>query len=1271
MMLLSDGSVLVQNGRNQTGPNTSMFRLSPQGNTGSYVHGVWSGTASMQEARFYFPTAMLPDGRVFAVGGEYGPGGFVSDSNTAEIYDPVANTWNFVDSVPTPDAKFGDDPIEVISNGPNKGQILAGYLNGTTTYRFNPAATAGHQWTQTAGSKLHSDQSDEEAWVKLKDGSILSYDIYASGGGTFQAQRFGPFSDKWVDASTLSTVNPPHILEDNGRQGRELGPAFLQPDGNVIYFGANGRTAIYNPTTNIWTAGPAEPTKVIGGVTTNLVASDDPGAVLPNGHILIALSPQGTLDSNGNYTFPTPSFIYDYDPVAHTFTDVSPGGTLGGTAISDNAYRLNMVVLPTGQVLMSDEGSGFQVFTEDPATGPQGAWRPTITSVVDNGNGTFTLNGNQLNGIDEGSNYGDDNESASNYPIIQLRDVSGNVLYARTFNWSTTGVATGSTPESVQFTLPPGTSLGDFPRVNVIANGIPAFTPLALVVNSTGSNSIGILSPKGNPNAVEVIENNVVLYNGPWYDLASITVNASDGDDVNVENTVPGVPVTVNAASFGAPAVVEVSAGLQDLGNILGPLTLNSTLGANKVIFHDNNDQAFAANYTLGGSPGNPTLQRDSKGLISYSGFNKVEIDAERLSGSTTTDHFNILMTPQFCTTTINGSALGSDQYLVRATVGGLIINTGLGSNSVAFGSTSSTSSTIDTILGSVVVNGSSVNDTVIVNDQGNPLDLNRTYTLTANTLTRSASPDQAAPITFNQVVNRVLNLSSGTITVQATPGGTATQISGATSVNVGSASNTLDAIQGAITLSNLSGGTQTLNINDQGGTPDAARSVKISATTVTWGLPNLPPQSVNIVGSPLQTEAFNVRGTTTVEGTASGTSTVINVFGAVGFGSPAVILGQVDSNGNGTLQTIGGPVTIQTPVPSSNPSLQADVTLNDFKDTKVHNVFITPTAITNLAPFQILLSATSVAVLDIAGSISTGSMYTIEGAPASEVLQLAAFGPDTINVQATTGGTTTTILAGSGGGHTFNVGSNAINPPVSTLDAILGLVNIVSGSAPATDTLNILDQGSTTPHTYTLTQAPPTDTFTRSAPGAPTVTIEFSSTIHLNPPQKGALLGNPPAAAELAFPSTVEAGRFATMSGRLVGTGALSLSVDWGDGNPAEQSTPDLKPFRMKHKYTQPGTYHVRAVWTDSSGQSGFRELTITVEPAKDRGDGGRPGPGDRDGEGASRLDTVFRLLGNGGGTEEVPEGGAGRDLFFASLGDALFRRKKNEALVGLGDDR
>src|SRR5262249_24637762 len=109
-----------------------------------------------------------------------------------------------------------------------------------------------------------------------------------------------------------------------------------------------------------------------------------------------------------------------------------------------------------------------------PSGAPQDSWRPVITGVSNNGDGTFTLFGTQLNGISEGASYGDDFESSTNYPIVQFTDAGGNVYYGRTFNWSSTGVATGSSVVSTQFTLPPGHAVSDFVSITVIANGIPS-----------------------------------------------------------------------------------------------------------------------------------------------------------------------------------------------------------------------------------------------------------------------------------------------------------------------------------------------------------------------------------------------------------------------------------------------------------------------------------------------------------------------------------------------------------------------------------------------------------------------------------------------------------------------------------------------------------------------------------------------------------------------------------------------------------------------------
>ena len=64
----------------------------------------------------------------------------------------------------------------------------------------------------------------------------------------------------------------------------------------------------------------------------------------------------------------------------------------------------------------------------------------------------------------------------SNYPLVRLTDGSGNVTYARTYNWSSTGVQTGGALVSTEFS-----AANIFPgnySLQVVANGIasdPAF----------------------------------------------------------------------------------------------------------------------------------------------------------------------------------------------------------------------------------------------------------------------------------------------------------------------------------------------------------------------------------------------------------------------------------------------------------------------------------------------------------------------------------------------------------------------------------------------------------------------------------------------------------------------------------------------------------------------------------------------------------------------------------------------------------------------------
>ena len=443
MLQLTDGTVMVKSG------NAAWSRLSPAAN-GSYADGAWSALAPMGTGRLYFASQVLQDGRVWVLGGEYsGPSMAANWTNTGEIYDPVANAWTPIANFP--ERQYGDVPSMLMQGG----KVFAGSLTTGKSYYYD---IAGNSWSQT-GTKVYNDQSDEESWVRLPDGRVMTYDLFQSfGTGGAYAEAFSPATNTWSSVSPSDGTAAGTIPQlSSNALGAELGAGLLlrrsSAAGDVLFIGATGHTGIYTIGTNTWAAGP----DVIGtfnGQQVMFGADDAPSAEMPSGHVLLAADAG---PSQG--TFSGPTELFDFNPATRTIAPVQPAFPRP-QALTGSAFGMNMLVLPTGEILVSLGSTSLYLYTPD-GVAPK-ASQPTIGKLNYTGSGKFTLQGKQLDGVSAGAAYGDDNQMDENYPIVRLTSTTdGTVYYARSTNWSKVSVADTSA-QSVDFTLKAGTPAGNY-----------------------------------------------------------------------------------------------------------------------------------------------------------------------------------------------------------------------------------------------------------------------------------------------------------------------------------------------------------------------------------------------------------------------------------------------------------------------------------------------------------------------------------------------------------------------------------------------------------------------------------------------------------------------------------------------------------------------------------------------------------------------------------------------------------------------------------------
>ncbi|MGB6795759.1 MAG: kelch repeat-containing protein, partial [Xanthobacteraceae bacterium] len=394
MLLLTDGTVMVHE------LNTSHWhRLTPD-SSGNYVNGSWSTLASLPDnngipaskggptnAPLYFASAVLGDGTVFVAGGENNTGKQDADILTAQIYDPLSDTWTPI-ATPPGWTGIGDAPTCALPDG----RLLIGSFESNANALFDPKT----QIWQAGGTK--ADSCSEETFTLMPNGNVLTVEC----SNAPNAEQYIPSSNTWVSASSTPATLPqacPGFVP-------EIGPAILLPDGRVFAIGATGATALYTPDPDptiagTWAGGPS----LVDAHGNPSFPMDTPATLLPNGKVLLASAPGPPCN------YPSPTTFFLYDPSTNTASvETSPSNGDG------SPYGGRMLLLPTGQVMYSANRKDMEVYTPDAGGDP--SWKPAIINFPDTliVGGTHTISGTQFNGLSQACSYGDDAQMATNYP---------------------------------------------------------------------------------------------------------------------------------------------------------------------------------------------------------------------------------------------------------------------------------------------------------------------------------------------------------------------------------------------------------------------------------------------------------------------------------------------------------------------------------------------------------------------------------------------------------------------------------------------------------------------------------------------------------------------------------------------------------------------------------------------------------------------------------------------------------------------------------------
>ena len=204
---LDDGKILVAGGRSNATSGWATAELYDTDND------IWKPAAAMNIARYKHTATLLKDGKVLVTGG-LKEGNVSITLATAELYDPVADSWKLIENMNRPRAKhtatlLPDDKVLVVGGG---------YFGTDNTAEIYDPDTGRWELTET----MENSRTEGHTAVLLNNGNVL-----VSGGKSnpsvfavqATAELYDPNARMWRSTGSMKGPRRDHAMTEleNGK----------------------------------------------------------------------------------------------------------------------------------------------------------------------------------------------------------------------------------------------------------------------------------------------------------------------------------------------------------------------------------------------------------------------------------------------------------------------------------------------------------------------------------------------------------------------------------------------------------------------------------------------------------------------------------------------------------------------------------------------------------------------------------------------------------------------------------------------------------------------------------------------------------------------------------------------------------------------------------------------------------------------------------------------------------------------------------------------